>query len=575
MAEAPRRAPRRREEALDLDFGDPNRVAGTVERVTSPSTARRPVSACSASTPRGAGARSPWSGPPRASVPASSWRRTGSGVNDRSYGLQFRAEHLRVVPPSTLEGIEKYLARNDPGHRPPLRGAARARVRGGGLRGHRERSGAAPRASRDRTEAQAQVVAAWAEQKAVREIMVFLQSHGVGSARAVRIYRLYGDRAVDRVRENPYRPRPRRPRHRLPHRRRDRAVHRIRPRFDPPGPGGAPPRAAGVRGRGHCAGERRRSSRPRPSFSRWMRRSSRGRSPASSPTTSSWTRRATATRGSTFPSCTAPSAARRTTSAACSPGGGPPWGDIDPEKALPWVEQRVGFELSDSQRAAVARTIASASSVITGGPGVGKTTIVNAVLTSCARRGFAPASARRPGGRRSGSRSPPASKRPRSTGSSSSTRPPEASGTESTTPSTPTSWSWTRCRWWTSCSRTSSSAPSRSTPRCSSWATWTSSRRSAPGPCSPEIIGSDRVPTARLTEIFRQGESSRIVVNRAPDQPGRIARSIRRRRAGPRVPAPGRLRLRRGDAGERRPERLLRHPRPRRRGGRATGCCRW
>jgi exodeoxyribonuclease V alpha subunit len=39
----------------------------------------------------------------------------------------------------------------------------------------------------------------------VREIMVFLQSHGVGTARAVRIYKTYGEEAVERVRENPYR----------------------------------------------------------------------------------------------------------------------------------------------------------------------------------------------------------------------------------------------------------------------------------------------------------------------------------------------------------------------------------
>ena len=49
------------------------------------------------------------------------------------------------------------------------------------------------------------VIEAWAEQKVVREIMVFLQSHGVGTARAVRIYKTYGEEAVERVRENPYR----------------------------------------------------------------------------------------------------------------------------------------------------------------------------------------------------------------------------------------------------------------------------------------------------------------------------------------------------------------------------------
>ncbi len=49
------------------------------------------------------------------------------------------------------------------------------------------------------------ITAAWAEQKAVREIMVFLHSHGVGTARAVRIYKTYGSDAVQVMSENPYR----------------------------------------------------------------------------------------------------------------------------------------------------------------------------------------------------------------------------------------------------------------------------------------------------------------------------------------------------------------------------------
>ncbi|ETX03894.1 MAG: hypothetical protein ETSY2_31950 [Candidatus Entotheonella gemina] len=49
------------------------------------------------------------------------------------------------------------------------------------------------------------VVDAWAEQKVIRSIMVFLHSHGVGTARAVRIYKTYGGDAIAKVRENPYR----------------------------------------------------------------------------------------------------------------------------------------------------------------------------------------------------------------------------------------------------------------------------------------------------------------------------------------------------------------------------------
>jgi tripartite-type tricarboxylate transporter receptor subunit TctC len=49
------------------------------------------------------------------------------------------------------------------------------------------------------------ITAAWAEQKAVREIMVFLHSHGVGTARAVRIFKTYGADAIQVMSENPYR----------------------------------------------------------------------------------------------------------------------------------------------------------------------------------------------------------------------------------------------------------------------------------------------------------------------------------------------------------------------------------
>ena len=48
-------------------------------------------------------------------------------------------------------------------------------------------------------------IAGWAEQKIIREIMLFLHANGVGTARAVRIYKTYGTDAVRVIRENPYR----------------------------------------------------------------------------------------------------------------------------------------------------------------------------------------------------------------------------------------------------------------------------------------------------------------------------------------------------------------------------------
>ena len=57
-----------------------------------------------------------------------------------------------------------------------------------------------------------------------------------------------------------------------------------------------------------------------------------------------------------------------------------PWPWIDPGKALPWVEQRIGLALAESQVAAIRLALMSKVLVMTGGPGVGKTTIVNAIL---------------------------------------------------------------------------------------------------------------------------------------------------------------------------------------------------
>jgi len=113
---------------------------------------------------------------------------------------------LRVIPPSTLDGIERYLGSGMvKGIGPHF---ARTLVRAFGERVFDviednpqrllELPGIGPKRQRRVTEA-------WAEQKVIREIMVFLQSHGVGTARAVRIYKTYGDSAILKVTENPYR----------------------------------------------------------------------------------------------------------------------------------------------------------------------------------------------------------------------------------------------------------------------------------------------------------------------------------------------------------------------------------
>ena len=64
-----------------------------------------------------------------------------------------------------------------------------------------------------------------------------------------------------------------------------------------------------------------------------------------------------------------------------------PWPWIDPDKALPWVETHIGLALAESQVAAVRLALMSKVTVMTGGPGVGKTTIVKAILRILAAKG--------------------------------------------------------------------------------------------------------------------------------------------------------------------------------------------
>lgn len=131
---------------------------------------------------------------------------TGSWIIDREHGEQFRAEQIHCQPPATTEGIEKYLSSGMVKGIGPI--YARKIVETFGERTLsiidesptflREVKGIGPKRIQ-------RIRESWQEQKAVRGIMVFLQSHGIGTQRAVRIYKTYGDQAVELVRANPYR----------------------------------------------------------------------------------------------------------------------------------------------------------------------------------------------------------------------------------------------------------------------------------------------------------------------------------------------------------------------------------
>ncbi len=140
------------------------------------------------------------------SVSAGEWLTAeGQWVQDREFGQQFRAEMLSSTAPNTREGIEKYLGSGMVKGIGPVYAkklvekfaeqifdvieTASARLE--------EIDGIGPKRRK-------RIKEAWAEQKVIRTIMVFLHSNGVSTSRAVRIYKTYGETAVETVQANPY-----------------------------------------------------------------------------------------------------------------------------------------------------------------------------------------------------------------------------------------------------------------------------------------------------------------------------------------------------------------------------------
>ena len=223
------------------------------------------------------------------------------------------------------------------------------------------------------------IVSAWAEQKTVREIMVFLHSHGVGTARAVRIFKTYGADAVQVMSENPYRLA--RDIRGIGFKTADAiamklgidktAMIRVR--------AGISYALTEAMDKGHC-GLPTEELVPLAvellAVPEELVRTALDLELAETTVVAD-------TVGET--ACIFLAGLYRAERVIAErirrlASGRPPWPYIDPGKALPWIEQKTGLSLAESQVAAIRLALTSKVLVITGGPGVGKTTIVNAIL---------------------------------------------------------------------------------------------------------------------------------------------------------------------------------------------------
>ncbi len=139
-------------------------------------------------------------------TPGESLRLRGQWITNAQYGKQFKAEHCERILPATVEGIKKYLGSGLIKGVGPV--TANRIVKKFGLEtlDVLERS---PERLRDvlgiGPKRAVLITRAWEEQQAIKQVMLFLQGHGVTTGLAVKIYKQYGDAAIDVVRSDPYR----------------------------------------------------------------------------------------------------------------------------------------------------------------------------------------------------------------------------------------------------------------------------------------------------------------------------------------------------------------------------------
>lgn len=307
---------------------------------------------------------------------------SGLWITDREHGRQFKALFLKIFPPTTLSGIEKYLGSGMVKGIGPVYAKKLVRAFGDAVFEVIEKTperlyevrGIGPKRVQ-------RITKGWADQKVVREIMVFLHSHGVSTSKAVRIFKTYGKDAVRTVSENPYRLA--RDIRGIGFKSADTIAQKLG--ISPLSPlrarAGVLYALSEVSGnQGHCCLPRTELAKsasdllgiPLPVI---------GEAIGHELEAGSLVLDSVPGEDSVYP---APlwhserSAAERLRALMQKRL---PWPHIDAEKAIPWAEKKLGIELAASQKEAVRLALRSKVLVITGGPGVGKTTLVRTILT--------------------------------------------------------------------------------------------------------------------------------------------------------------------------------------------------
>ena len=315
---------------------------------------------------------------------------SGHWVTDREHGRQFRAVFVKISPPTTLTGIERYLGSGMVKGVGPVYAGKLVKSFGAAVFDVIEQSPERLREIPGIGEVRARkITSGWADQKVIRSIMVFLHAHGVSTSRAVRIFKTYGQGAIDIVRENPYR---------LAQDIRgigflsaDTIAQKIGIAKDSPlrAQAGISYALTEASAQGHC-GLPYAELVPLAVKLLDIPESIIETAIAQEIADEVLFPDTVESQPCVFlaplyyaEQSIAAQIRRLKSGAATLPA-------FDADKAIPWVEQKLSIQLADTQKEAIRLALSSKLLVITGGPGVGKTTLVNSILTIMTVKGVKP-----------------------------------------------------------------------------------------------------------------------------------------------------------------------------------------
>jgi exodeoxyribonuclease V alpha subunit len=315
---------------------------------------------------------------------------SGHWVTDREHGRQFRAVFVKISPPTTLTGIERYLGSGLVKGIGPVYAGKLVQAFGAAVFDVIEQTPQRLREIPGIGDVRARkITSGWTDQKIIRSIMVFLHAHGVSTSRAVRIFKTYGPDAIRLVSENPYRLA--RDIRGIGFLSADTIAQKIGIAPDSPlrAQAGISYALNEASSQGHCGLP---SAELVPLAVKLLDIPEAIIETALAQEIADEVLFPDTVDGQPCVFMAPLYTAEQSIAAQIQRlnAGATRLPVVDANQAIPWVEQKLSIQLADSQQQALRLSLSAKLLVITGGPGVGKTTLVNSILTLLCAKGVKP-----------------------------------------------------------------------------------------------------------------------------------------------------------------------------------------